>query len=83
MKQHVDVVVRYATNTYQASARGMRASCTTGPEFAARRLGEKLFGDTFAGAAVLPAAAGDDHNITRWRLTHTIKGALIRPGSKR
>lgn len=41
---YVDINVRYATSTYLASCPGrtLRASNTMGPEFAARRLAEKL-----------------------------------------
>jgi hypothetical protein len=67
--ESVYIVVRCASNTYQAAASGVRASSTSGARFAAERLGEKLFGEGFAGATQLPAAVGDDHNVTRWRLT--------------
>ena len=68
MTQHVDVAVRYSTNAYQAAAQGKRASSTHSAAVAAERLGEKIFGHGYIGAMSLPPEAGDDHNVTRWRL---------------
>lgn len=69
MKQNAYAVVRDASGTYTAKADGVRASSTTGAEWAARRLGEKIFGGRFLEVVQLPAAVGDDHTVTRWRLT--------------
>lgn len=65
---HVDVVVRYRTQGYEAAAGGKRASSTHSAVVAAERLGDKIFGPGQFRAEQLPAAPGDDHLVSRVRL---------------
>lgn len=62
-----DIVVRQTLGTYQTSTvRGLKASCTTGAQQAAQRLGEKLFGKSLVTASNVPGPA--DHSVTYWQL---------------
>jgi hypothetical protein len=45
-KRIVKIRVSFGSGTYSACGAGERASATAGEEFAARRLAEKVFGET-------------------------------------
>lgn len=66
-KAIVEITVRGHTGTYETNqVRKCKASCTAGPEQAARRLGEKLFGNALLRVEELahPGPVG----TTMWRL---------------
>ena len=73
-----EVRVRNASNTYTATLPGRRstptcgaipttrASCTSGPEHAARALARKVFGDR---PVAIEFASRDGHQLEIWRIT--------------
>lgn len=60
----VDVKVRNTFQTYAASAKGLRATCTAGPEHAVRALAHKLFPDRPASSKFVRR----DGHVEFWRI---------------
>lgn len=60
----VDARVRNTFNTYTASIKGLRASCTCGPEQAAAALARKVFGDRPASVELVRR----DGQVEIWRM---------------
>lgn len=63
----IDIKVRQTLGTYTTNrVFGKQASCTEGPEQAARRLGEKLYGKSLL--AVVAAPHNQQNGESHWRL---------------
>ena len=64
--EQVEVKVRATLGTYQTSrVRGYAASCSAGPEQAARALGRKLYGRALLSVTERPAAS-QVVGVTHW-----------------
>ena len=70
MKTSIDITVRASGGTYMTNrVNKLQASCTSGPEHAAKRLGVKLFGASLDRVESL--GDGSRYGITKWRLHAT------------
>ena len=66
--ERIEVRVRAGNGTYQTSrVRGMAASCTAGPEQAARALGHKLYGDGLL-SVTQNMAVTCSYGVTLWAI---------------
>lgn len=64
--EQVEVKVRATVNSYQTgTVRGFRASCSAGPEQAARALGLKLYGTKLVSISQ-KQALGNVYGLTHW-----------------
>lgn len=68
--EQVEVKVRATFNSYQTgTVRGLRASCSSGPEQAARALGRKLYGEKLISVTETEqSTAMRMHGATHWRI---------------
>lgn len=77
------LAVRFASGAYIAIARGQRVSTTHSAEEAARRLGEKLFGDGFKRVETLKPEPDDTHLVARFCLHGVEPNVLKAPTGTR
>ena len=80
MKVCVDTIVKLYCGAYQTNTvRGQRASCTEGPDGAARALGLKLFGADFNYVQQVASNVAGDTSITVWRIFSCVSVRKGRP----